>query len=88
MVLKIDTVAPATERERCRIWWWVTPSCEVGFVSSSTGNVLLVSVARNGATQATGAAKRSRLVKQQITGLARSEASAESDRFNLMPITI
>jgi hypothetical protein len=81
MVLRTDTVVAATDRERCRDWWWVVPTCEAGFVSSSAGSVLLLSVARAGVNTATGAAKSNMPAKQQIAGLACSEAKRASDRF-------
>jgi hypothetical protein len=65
----------------------VTPSWEEDFVSSSEGTVLLISVARNGETKATGAANSSKPAKQQIAGLACSEASPDNERVSLMRIT-
>jgi len=65
----------------------VAPACDEDLLSSSAGSVLLVSEARTGVTNAIGAANNNRPASKLITGLARSEAKAVTDRAILRRIT-
>lgn len=74
-------------RKRCRVGLCFASVGDPDLVSSSAGSVLFVSVARKGATIAIGAPSKSKLARQQMTGLVWNEASDLRDRTSIRRIT-
>ena len=66
-------------RERCRVGLSFASVGDPDLDSSSAGSVLLVSLARTGATIAIGAPSNSKLARQQTTGLVWCETSELRD---------